>query len=99
MKRLALLLILACLLSGCAGFSVGPNTATGAAIGAIGGAIIDRGNPARGAIIGGGAGAILGGIADEDARQRREDEWRRQEEARRWYNYCQRNWRYDHRCR
>lgn len=108
--RILLPVLAALILSGCAGFSVGPNTATGIAIGAIGGAVIDRGNPARGAIIGGGVGGVIGGIADEDARHRHEDqwhrhdhrrheEWRRREEWRRWQHYCQHNWRRDYRCR
>ncbi|HEY9786377.1 MAG TPA: hypothetical protein V6D17_13300 [Candidatus Obscuribacterales bacterium] len=99
MKRFAIAALAALILSGCAGFHVGPNTATGASVGAVGGAIVDRNNPARGAIIGGALLGGIGAIADEHDRQGREDAWRRDQELRRWQHYCQHNWRRDYRCR
>jgi len=52
-------------LSGCAGMQVGPGTTTGAAVGAIGGAVLDHRNPAAGALIGGALGAVIGNSADQ----------------------------------
>ena len=68
MKRLGLATILLSLLllGGCAGMQLGPNTTTGIAAGAIGGAILNRGNPAAGAIIGGAIGGAVGSAVDND---------------------------------
>ena len=54
------------LLGGCAGMQLGPNTTTGIGVGAIGGAILNRDNPAAGAIIGGTIGGVVGSAIDND---------------------------------
>jgi len=69
MKSLRLATIIALLgvlLSGCAGMQLGPNTTTGIGVGAIGGAILNRDNPAAGAIIGGAIGGAVGSAVDND---------------------------------
>jgi hypothetical protein len=68
MKRLGLATILLSLLllGGCAGMQLGPNTTTGIGVGAIGGAILNRDNPAAGAIIGGTIGGVVGSAIDND---------------------------------
>lgn len=69
MKSLRLATIVALLgilLSGCAGMQLGPNTTTGIGVGAIGGAILNRDNPAAGAIIGGAIGGAVGSAVDND---------------------------------
>lgn len=68
MNRLALAMIAVAslFLSGCAGMQLGPNTTTGIGIGAIGGAILNRDNPAAGAIIGGAIGGAVGSAADNN---------------------------------
>lgn len=65
--RLATIIgLLAVLLSGCAGMQLGPNTTTGIGVGAIGGAILNRDNPAAGAIIGGAIGGAVGSAVDNN---------------------------------
>jgi hypothetical protein len=49
------------LTSGCATPQGVAGAGVGAVVGGVSGALIDRGNPGRGAVIGGGLGAILGG--------------------------------------
>ncbi len=65
MIRTIIVGILAVLLSGCAGMQLGPNTTTGIGVGAIGGAILNRDNPAAGAIIGGTIGGLIGNVGDQ----------------------------------
>ncbi len=64
--RLAMIALVAIVLSGCAGMQLGPNTTTGIGVGAIGGAILNRDNPAAGAIIGGAIGGAVGSAVDND---------------------------------
>lgn len=64
--RLAMIALVALVLSGCAGMQLGPNTTTGIGVGAIGGAILNRDNPAAGAIIGGAIGGAVGSAVDND---------------------------------
>lgn len=68
MKRLGLATILLSLLllGGCAGMQLGPNTTTGIGVGAVAGAVLNRGNPAAGAIIGGAIGGAVGSAADNN---------------------------------
>lgn len=68
MKRLGLATILLSLLllGGCAGMQVGPNTTTGIGVGAAAGAILNRDNPAAGALIGGAIGGALGSSVDNN---------------------------------
>lgn len=47
--------------SGCATPQGVQGAGLGAVVGGVSGALIDRGNPVRGAAIGGGLGAVLGG--------------------------------------
>lgn len=47
--------------SGCATPQGVAGAGLGAVVGGVSGALIDRGNPGRGAAIGGGLGAVLGG--------------------------------------
>jgi len=66
MKGLMVVAVVSLLLSGCATWEgLSPKTKTGAGIGAVGGgilgAMIDSGQPWRGAIIGAAAGAAAGG--------------------------------------
>lgn len=49
------------LFSGCATPQGVQGAGLGAIVGGVSGALIDRGNPVRGAAIGGGLGAVLGG--------------------------------------
>lgn len=58
--------VLALFLTGCAGMQLGPNTTTGIGVGAIGGAILNRDNPAAGAIIGGAIGGAVGSAVDNN---------------------------------
>lgn len=81
LKLTAIMVLLAALVAGCT--SLSPYTYTGAGVGgALGagtGALVDKNNRWRGAMIGGLAGGALGGAAtelgrraaDEDARQQR----------------------------
>jgi hypothetical protein len=67
MRVLMVLAVLAVLVSGCTSYnSATPRTQSGAGIGAIvgglGGLIVDRHNPWRGAIIGAAAGAVVGAV-------------------------------------
>ena len=56
-----LLLAMTILSSGCATPQGVQGAGLGAVVGGVSGALIDRGNPVRGAAIGGGLGAVLGG--------------------------------------
>ncbi|MBI5584509.1 MAG: hypothetical protein HY892_11865 [Deltaproteobacteria bacterium] len=53
--------------SGCATQQGAQGAGLGAIVGGVSGALIDRGNPFRGAAIGGGLGAVLGGGLGEIA--------------------------------
>ncbi|MCC7531154.1 MAG: hypothetical protein IT342_21790 [Candidatus Melainabacteria bacterium] len=64
--RLAMIALVALVLSGCAGMQFGPGTTTGAAVGAVGGAVINRENPAAGAIIGTIIGGAIGSTVDNN---------------------------------
>ena len=56
-----ILLGMTILSSGCATPQGVQGAGLGAVVGGVSGALIDRGNPLRGAAIGGGLGAVLGG--------------------------------------
>ena len=64
--RLAMIALAALVLSGCAGMQLGPNTTTGIGVGAVAGAVLNRDNPAAGAIIGGAIGGAVGSAVDND---------------------------------
>lgn len=69
MKSLRLATIIALmgvLLSGCAGMQLGPNTTTGIGVGAVAGAVLNRDNPAAGALLGGALGGAVGSAVDND---------------------------------
>lgn len=68
MKRLSLAMIAlaALFLSGCAGMQLGPNTTTGIGVGAVAGAVLNRSNPAAGALIGGALGGAVGSAVDNN---------------------------------
>jgi hypothetical protein len=53
--------------SGCATQQGAQGAGLGAVVGGVSGALIDKGNPLRGAAIGGGLGAVLGGGLGEIA--------------------------------
>jgi len=64
--RLALIALVGILLSGCAGMQLGPNTTTGIGVGAVAGAVLNRDDPAAGAIIGGVLGGAVGSTIDNN---------------------------------
>lgn len=66
MKKILLVTVSFAFLSGCASYAyndpkVYQGASLGAAVGAASGALIDKHNRWRGAVIGGGLGAVLGG--------------------------------------
>lgn len=64
--RLALIGLAAVILSGCAGMQLGPNTTTGIGVGAVAGAVLNRADPAAGALIGGVLGGAVGSTIDNN---------------------------------
>jgi len=73
MKRIISKIMVACtglaliVSVGCATQQGARGAAVGTAVGGVSGALIDRQNPWRGAVIGGGLGAVLGGSLGEIA--------------------------------
>jgi len=59
--RILPFLLLSAILAGC-GYTREDRMLSGAAIGAVGGAVLDN-NPVEGAVIGGAGGALVGGLS------------------------------------
>jgi hypothetical protein len=59
--------LFAIIFAGCATYQGAQGAAVGTVLGGTSGALIDRSNPWRGAVIGGGVGAVVGGTLGEIA--------------------------------
>jgi hypothetical protein len=59
--------LLTLIFAGCATYQGAQGAAVGTVLGGASGALIDRSNPWRGAVIGGGIGAVVGGTMGEIA--------------------------------